>query len=222
MHYRLELILPDVENLKQTIDQILEEYSESYVDEYDDKNPHAFYDWYVIGGRFSGAKLKDSLDKENLEKFYQKLRDEKITVSGFQAGKQSLQPADQIEKVDKWWREFFPGQGEVCPLFSHYNNQYDDSDGYPDVQKLGQISGNTSASHVAIAKSKYDGDGYELGYMIQDSIWNGVTFVDTKWDGKVVSALSEYRKKLEGYKDEYKQKNMPTDDWICVTIDYHS
>jgi hypothetical protein len=58
--------------------------------------------------------------------------------------------------------------------------------------------------------------------MVQDSMWNGVSFVKADWDGKVLSAIEEYRKKLTIYKPGYAEKHNLQDDWLVITVDYHS
>src|SRR5262245_27782076 len=108
MHYHLEVILPPVDNVEQAIGQILEPFDENGKDEDGHRNSHAFWDWYVVGGRWAGAKLQAMLDPKKLEEFNAELTKRKVTVSGIQAGKQELSPASQIPMVDALWNEFFP------------------------------------------------------------------------------------------------------------------
>jgi len=215
-HYHLEIIMPPVEDVKAAVEQIMKPFNEGAEDASD-----SFWDWYVIGGRFAGAKLNYDETKE--EAFYAWLKEEGVTVSGLQCGKQELRPNTQSPKVDAKWAEMFPESGlTVCPLFSHYHDQYEDSLHPPDVTRLGNVAKDLTAFAVIVAKKAYKGDTLEAEFMIHQYMWNGVTHVDTKWDGLVSSALEIHAKKLEGYREEYKAEVTPTDDWLCVTVDYHS
>lgn len=224
MHYHLEIVMPPVENVEEAIAQIMAPFDENGEDEDGHRNGHAFWDWYVIGGRWAGAKLEATIDPAKKEAFYDELTRRKVTVSGLQAGKQSLQPESQIPMVDALWNEFFPDSPlKVCPFFSHFNNQYKNSEGFPDIMQLKDMPKALMASHVIIAGPTWKDDG-TLGaqYMVQGSIWNGVTHVDAKWDGTVQSAIDAHAKSLERAKPEYAAKHLPQDDWFVVTVDYHS
>ena len=225
MHHHLEIIMPPVDNVEEAIKQILEPFDEGGKDEDGHPNPHGFWDWWVIGGRWAGHKLEAGFDQEKLEAFHQELTKREVTVSGLQAGKPSLEPASQIPMVDALWAEFFPDSPtKSCPLFSHYNDQYRSSAAYPDVMRLKDIPKGLTASHVIIAGPHWDSDrnSLEAKYMLQESIWNGVTFVESKWDGDVEEAISQHKEHLKNAKPEYAAKHIPQDDWLVVTVDYHS
>ncbi|QEH36554.1 hypothetical protein OJF2_51380 [Aquisphaera giovannonii] len=224
MHYHLEVILPPVPNVEEALKQILEPFNEQGEDEDGNRNSHAFWDWYVIGGRWAGAKLEATLDQEKLEAFNDELQKRKVTVSGVRAGKPKLQPDSQIPMVDALWNEYFPDSPlKVCPFFAHFNDQYQNSDGFPDIMPLKDVPKELTASHVIIAGPGWKDDGsLEAKYMLQASIWNGVTFVDAKWDGKVQTAIDEHKERLRNAKPEYAAKHVPQDDWLVVTVDYHS
>lgn len=221
MHYHLELIMPPTDELEKAVNEILEPYREGSKDEDGFENHHAFYDWYVIGGRWSGEKLVAKYPKEKVEAFYKELTERKITVSGLQWGKQSLEPSDQIPMVNDIWQKHFPEGGTVCPLFQHYNPQ---NRGWNevDVCRLKDIPKYLTAAHVVVAGPKYDDSGLEIKFMIRDRIWNGVNYVDAKWDGNVSSALKLAEQKMSHYREEYKNKYTPLDDWLVVTVDYHT
>lgn len=223
MHSHLEIIMPPTDDIEAAIKSIMAPFSEN-----DEDASHAFWDFYVIGGRWAGSKLKASLSKEKIDKFYEWLQEEKVTVAGFQAGKQEISPSSQIPKVDAKWNETFPSaEFTKCPLFAHSNDQYNSEsliDG--DVCSLLDLPDVMECSHVIIAKPSYD-DGkwtgpLEAEYMLQESIWNGVTHVDTKWDGKLSTALAMYADRIKDYKAEYLEVVTPKADWLVVTVDYHS
>lgn len=96
MHYHLEIITPplkELETLESRVDLILSKWRESYSirDEEDEDESHryryGFYDWYVIGGRYSGEKIIQALDQDKLKLFYEELSQKNFTVSGVVAGK---------------------------------------------------------------------------------------------------------------------------------------
>jgi hypothetical protein len=216
MHYHLEIIMPPTDDVESAVAKVLGPFDENYEDEDGDRNKHAFWDFYRIGGRWAGEKIRAQYPEAALNAFYEEMKTKKVTVSGLQAGKQELSPATQIPMVDAIWRKHFPDGGEVCPLFAHYADKYENSTGAPDICALKDIPVGLTASHVIIASED------ETVFMIQESIWNGVTHVDSKWDGKVMTAVELFKMKLKHYSPEYAAKVTPKDDWLCVTVDYHS
>ncbi len=218
MHFHIEMIIPPVDEtlIEETIDQIMHPFDENNPDSY-----HAFWDWYVIGGRWAGEHIRASVDPEKLLKFHEDLQDRKITVSGVVCGKQTLQPESQIPIVDGLWKQYFPESGlDTCPLFSHFKSQYDHS--LSDVQRVKDIHPNLSTSRVIIGSLTYDDTGYEAKEMFCTEIWNGCTHQNTTFDGNVRGAIELYHSKNDQWTDKYKAKHSVKDDWLCITLDYHS
>ena len=213
MHYHLEIIMPPVENIESAIEEIMQPFDENNED-----NRHSFWDWYQIGGRYSGSKLESLVPQEQLDAFYAELKNRKVTVSGFTAGKQEISPASQIPMVDELWREICPGSSDVCPLFNHSGQCKKDYD----ICTLDKMPELLSADAVIIAAPNYNESGLEAKHLIHKSIWNGVSCIDTKFNGNVKTSINDYINKLENYKDEYKEKYSPREDWLIVTVDYHS
>jgi hypothetical protein len=168
-----------------------------------------WYDFWSIGGRFSGHKLKAAIG-DNLQAFYDKMKEERITVSGLQFGKPTLQPTSQQEKVDAMWREMFPGTVEQCPLFDHAPPCVD----WCLVKDIPEV---LTAERVIIARS--NDDGLSATFMVVQQLWNGFQWQDTTFDGSVTSALKAYAEKSKWNPTYYKP--VP-DDWIVVTVDYHN
>lgn len=79
MHEHCEIVLPLDVDMAASVAEIMGPFDENGEDQ-----PHAFWDFYVIGGRWAGQKLKASLDPKKLEAFYALLAKHKITVSGLQ------------------------------------------------------------------------------------------------------------------------------------------
>jgi hypothetical protein len=216
MHHHLEIILPPVDDVEKLITEVMAPFDENNEDAY-----HAFWDWYVIGGRWAGEHLRASVDPEKLSQFYKDLEDRKITVSGIVCGKKTLKPEDQIPTVDALWRQYFPdSELNTCPLFSHFNDQYKDN--CLDVDPLGQINIQMTASRVIIAGPNYNDSSYEAKFMVEVESWNGCNYIDTTWDGKIEGALALYSEYTKRWNDEHRAKNTPTKDWYIATIDYHS
>lgn len=228
MHYHCEIVLPPVEGVVSAIDQILQPFNEINEEE----SSHAFWDFYSIGGRFAGNKLISNLDPIKIEEFWTWLKEQKITVSGFTVGKQELQPSSQISLVDQKWNELFPSDSFLpCPLFNHSNDQYGKGlEGTlpGDVCTLDKVSKDLKCDRVIIAGFGFDlnsndWDGpLEAKYMIEKNYWNGVSIVDTAWDGLLVSTVDNWLGSLSNYADRFKKQNTPQSNWLAVTVDYHS
>lgn len=223
-HYHLEIIMPPVADVKKAVEEILAPFNEQGEDEDGNPNCHTFWDWWVIGGRWAGHHFKAALDPVKLEEFNQKLTEMKITISGIQFGKQELSPASQIPVVDKLWREFFPeSPAKSCPIFKHYNDQYEHEGSPGDIIKLSEMSPNLNAHALIIAAPQYDdATKMEAKHMQQCELWNGCSWVETKFNGNIKTAVDEYKKSVESYAPEAVAKYMPTDGWLVVTVDYHS
>ena len=224
MHHHLEIILPPTENVKATIEKVLAPYDERYRDEDEDgdRSSYAFWDFWVIGGRWSGEKIMARSSPKAMAALHKDLSKHKVTVSGVQWGKQTISPAEQIPLVDSLWRKHFPDGGDVCPIFDHYNERFIHSKGEPDICLVKDIPPGLKAARVMIAAGDPESKYEKVTFMIQDSYWNGVNYVDSKWDTKVLTALEMAKKRYETYRDDYKAKVTPKDDWLCVTVDYHS
>lgn len=233
MHHHCEIIIPPTDDIEAAIASILAPFDEdgdTSDEDYD--RGHAFWDFYVIGGRWAGHKRMAQYDKEKIDAFYAWCQAEKITVSGIQAGKRELSPANQIEKVDAKWNEMFPSDTFVaCPIFKHSNDQYAGglSATLPDdVMRLGDVPTGLTCSRVIVAAYGYQPETNDwtgplrAEFMLCDSQYNGVNFMPVKWDETLSGALDQYREKLANYKAEYREKHMPSDDWLVVTVDYHS
>lgn len=229
MHYHLEIIIPPTTDIEAAVDSILNPYNENNSDDEEGCSRHAFYDWYEIGGRYSGDKFIQSLSAAKLEQFYQWAKDEKITVSGVRAGKQEISPASQIAKVDLKWCELFPSEnGDLysCPLFKHAGRKLE-SDILPlsksrHVEAFRVIIAAPGFNYNPTTKSGTRDGPLKATLMLAKEIWNGTTHQETAWDGKISTALELHAKQTSGGKEEYLKAVTPTDDWLCVTVDYHS
>lgn len=203
MHHRLEVLMPPTNDVATAMEKVLKQFSEN-----DEENSVSFYDWYEIGGRWSGSHNLDGLDEALLDDFYKDLSDHNVTISSVQFGKQKLQPASQIPLVEQLWSVRFPGK---CPIFDNYT-------GGGDIIAWVEAK----EKHIKCSRFIITDNDLEPEYMTQEDFWNGVSHVKTTWDGTVKSAFGEYTEKLSHYKQEYAKKITPTDEWLLVTVDYHS
>lgn len=219
-HEHNEIILPPVPDVEKAVAEIMAPFSEHLGEDDEDRNGHPFWDWYVIGGRWAGAKTEAALDPDALAAFNQWMQDEKVMVSVLIAGKQTLADRATVEKVDAKWREMFPGAGPHCTLFDHSAPRGAALPG--DVCRLADLPARLGAYRVIIAGPKYDDNGLEAVYMVSTRIWNGVSYLDTKWDGNVAGAVAAWREQLDRYAPDYRARVTPAADWLVVTVDTHT
>lgn len=217
-HYHMEIIMPPTARLtmEDVIAQVLAPFDENASPEIRSSGAQ-FWDWYVIGGRWSGEKIRQSMDDTKLEQFQEWMGSEKITVSEVQCGKPTLNPVEQREKVDAKWAEMFPESGfDVCPLFDHFPTSASD------IMQLGQVDPKISMFRGMILVPGHDEQGYILETMLAQEIWNGATFQETAWDGTLEALLKYHSKYHDNYKSKYVARVTPKSDWLVVTVDYHS
>ena len=230
MHYHCEIILPPVKDIEKALEQIMGPFNANCDREDEDNDCFvSFWDFYVAGGRFAGSKEMCAYPENKLSEFYKKINEAKVTVSNFRCGKQSISPESQIPIVDELWNEIFPTEkGEIvpCPLFAHSNNQYDGDDLIScDICRVEEIPADLKCSRVIVAGPsypEYTNEKLNATFMIAGSAWNGVNHMPVAWDGKVLSALQMVEDKFKHYNPDYLEKIMPHQDWLCITIDYHS
>lgn len=214
MHYHCEVVIPPTDKIKEAVETALKQF-----DEHEDNSYHAFWDWWVIGGRWSGSKLMARFGDDKIRAFRDELNAKNVTISGFQAGKPELKPSSQIPMVDALWKERFPDAGDgACPLFKHANDMYsDETSTWGDILDLSDAPPDLSAARVIFTDAEN-----KPTFMLSQGIWNGVNFEETSWKGKFKKALRMYRKYIRVYSTEWKKKNTAMDDWLAVTVDYHS
>lgn len=213
--------MPTKEHIAAMVAKILDPFSE-----HTENNANGFWDFYSIGGRFAGNHLMAGLDPKQMDAFQDALQKMKVTVSGLQCGKQELSPKSQIPKVDKLWAKFFPDQkGQPCPLFNHSNDQYDrDGNGQlpEDVIHFRDVPRDHKCSRVIVAGPDHKGESMEAEFMISEDNWNGVNHVKSDWDHTIGGALNMHMDRINGMIEEAQAKYSPTDNWLVVTVDYHS
>ena len=195
MHYHMEIILS--KDLKEAeLEAAIEAAMKPYCEHDCEPGAVTFWDLYELGGRFSGKKAR-AFYGDVIEKMYVWCKEEGITCSGVQMGKQSLSPPSQIPKVDAKWQEL-TGTGGACLLFEHAGARLPG-----DIGKVRDLHEDLTAATVLIGDK----------FLVQDEVWNGNHFQKTSWDGSVSGAI-----KLAA--EHYPAVRVEPEDW-CVTVDYH-
>lgn len=219
MHYHCEIIIPPVKNIKSAVMMVMEPFS----DRDGEGGKHSFWDWWVIGGRWTGEKVIQRLGRDRIDKFYRLMTMHNITVSGLRSGKQRLEPQSQIPLVDNLWNECFPDSPfNVCPLFGHFDDQYQDSINPLDVAALKDIGGDFKCDKVIITGCSPNKKNFRPQYMISTDFYNGVSYIKSVWDGRLGTALEAYKKYISTFREDWREEITPKDDWLVVTVDYHS
>lgn len=220
MHYHCEVVIPPTDDIDAALKSVLAPFDENISDDCEDKRP-SFWDWWIVGGRWSGSKLMSKYDAAKIDQFVTWMREEKITVSGLQFGKQELSPADQIGKVDAKWAEMFGTEAKNCPMFKHAGDNLPN-----DVCRLDEVPSSLTCERVIFAKRGYQNGKYtgpiEAEFMLCRDQWNGCNHMKVDWNGKFHNALKKYLKSISRYEDAFKEQCTPRNDWIVVTVDYHS
>ena len=67
-----------------------------------------------------------------------------------------------------------------------------------------------------------DEERIRLKTMVQTKIWNGVNFLNTDWNGEIQTALDSHKKDVSLLREDVQNKLTPNDDWLVITVDYHS
>jgi len=207
MHHHLEIVLPpDTADIEAAIARIMGPFDEDPREPSEDASDCRFWDWYAIGGRWTGEHARADVDPARVELFEDELRRRDVTVSALRAGKPTLVPKSQRKAVDALWREWFPESSlKQCPLFDHAKC-------HGDVCRLDQIPEHLTCSRLIIA------DAERAVYMLTESAWNGVVYQQTDWDGSFAEGLKRARE----YSAHWHEPLTFPPDSIVVTVDYHS
>jgi hypothetical protein len=103
MHYHLEAWIENNKNVKKQIEKIMD-------------NDTSFWDWYEVGGRWSGDYTEWSLDKEKLKKFFKEFDKQEL---GWE-NNTDKKPAIQRKKSYILFKKYFPefkGKEEMIPVW---------------------------------------------------------------------------------------------------------
>ena len=110
------------------------------------------------------------------------------------------------------------GEKSHVPFYDYYEigGRWEDPK-TPNIIQFEELTGLEHCFRCMITDKHHD-----LQFMIEEELWNGVTFVKTEWDSYITTALDLMRQKFQNYNPEFQQSLTPQPDWLVVTIDYHS
>lgn len=219
-HYVAEIVIPPRTDVPSAVTQVMEYFCDEPED--GEKGNADWWDFFIIGGRWSGNKLQASLDPGKLEAFHKTLQKRKVTVSGLVCGKEELQPSSQIPSVDRLWREFFPGKGDKCPLFQHSRDQYRKEGFYADdVCRVADVPERLECTRLILAGPHWkEKEKLEAKRMLVAEFWNKVEHQKTDYDGNVAKGIQRFV--TEDAESRAPVKLPSLDDWQVVTVDYHN
>lgn len=236
-HYHLEMILPPVADVEKSVAQILKPFDESEEDE-DGYSKYAFWDWYVIGGRWSADHVLSAISEKRMEAFQADVP--KYTVSGVMtAGGYYEKPAgpdnppDIVDRLVKVWKQHFPEFADLCPFWG-LTDQYNKQGHVADICRVDQLSDAQSCARLMIVTT-FEGE-LRLEKMLQTDFWNGVSWCESGWDGSVLQVIKAHNEDIRQRRDrikdaperaldwwqKYGQHMIVRDDYLAVTIDYHT
>ncbi len=208
MHYHAEVLLAlfkdePLDSIKALISKIMEPFSEHLeVEKYEEDgetywmNPIGFWDWWQIGGRWTGKHddYKPEDDPRNIEKCHicnsTGLRDDK---SGIEHRKKdpsyTCNGCGFYNSETKLWEQSHYGKG-MC---LSWPTNWADHEG--DIVPVQQIKKDFSCYSLIINNKVY-----------HQEEWTGNNFVQTEFDGNVTNKLKE----------------LNITDGYLATVDYHS
>ena len=214
MHFHAEIVIPPTaENeIEGKLRDMLAPFNEN-----NEESSNTFFDYWVLGGRWSGAKIKAKLGRQAIDEFYSWLQERKTTVSSFTAGKQTLRPTNQAAEIDAEWSRRFPEFAGHCPLFDHYRGTN------MDICAVNDIPPSLECETLVIAAPHWeDCSRLEANGLQHGEIWNGVEHQKTMFDGNVAKAITAYNEKIaKRYKEGVQGNYLVRSDWLCITVDYH-
>lgn len=90
-----------------------------------------------------------------------------------------------------------------------------------EMSTLSNLPDSINAARCIVALLDEAGN-YGAEFMLEESLWNGVNFVDSAWQGGIKEALTMYDKRIAHYKPEFQDRHTSKDNWVSVTVDYHN
>jgi hypothetical protein len=206
MHYHAEIFINNLLDIDAEVEKIMAPFDENLdIEEKEDEdgdkywhNPNGFWDWFQIGGRWSGVHTgyDPSTDKDNYEKCFicegTGFRNDRLGVE-----RRSSDPSytcngcgerKEENGVVTWAHGKF-GPGLTLKFQSNFKRYFGD------VINVSDIKDDFYCYTLMVGKECF-----------HKEVWNGETFVNTEFDGNVKGKLLELNI-TKGY---------------LVTVDYHT
>lgn len=192
MHYHAQVWIPDLTDIEQHVEKAMESHRENW-----DVEPHAgFWDWYQIGGRYTGRHsigYDPNADPRNHETC--KMcggtgfrRDAVGVAARIKTPSYTCNGCGEWDDATKTWKHGKQGAGKAVKWPTDWAQ-------HGNIAPVGEASPELKAYTLLVN-----------GTVLHKEQWNGKDWVDTGWDGMVKPKLNEL-----GVKDGY-----------LVTVDYHS
>ena len=195
MHYHAEVYVPpQTLNIETFVSEAMAPYKEQ---DHDDESHSDFWDWYQIGGRWTGIKTPDYVPEKDPRNFEvcqlcrgTGFRNDQIGIEARNAAPTyTCNGCGKYDNEEKIWKHNLYGSGLALKWPSSW------------VRHEGDI--------LPITKVPQNLDCFTLianGQVFHKEKWNGDDFVKTEFNGLVIPKLKELG--IEG--------------GFLVTVDYHS
>jgi hypothetical protein len=189
MHYHCEIHLEEIHDLEKQIAEIMAPFEE-------ENNDNGFWDWYQIGGRYTGrhGNYDPEADPANIEVCTlcqgTGFRNDPIgQIARKEDPTYTCNGCGQFDSKSKSWKHSPQGPGKRVKWPTTW------------IQH--------SSNVIPVSETSEDLTCYTLimnGKAYQQAVWNGNEFAKTDFDGKVLPML----------------KKLGKQDGYLVTVDYHS
>jgi len=178
MHFHCEVYFKErPKDVLKAVSKVMEPYRERFdtaTDEY-----VGFWDWWVIGGRWSGAHTKMKLDPEKLRTFYRVCEEKGL----FWIGSENPEEVQEGKRREEFLRLFPDFKGPIPTCRNVYKE-----DGYSDdIAPVEEVTPQLKCYTLVLP-----------GGVLRCEIWDGHEFRKTDFDGYVKKAL-EARGITTGY-----------------------
>jgi len=166
MHFHCEVYFKErPKDVLKAVSEVMRPFRERF-----NEVRSGFWDWWVIGGRFSGVHTETKLDPRKLKEFYRICKEKGL----FCYGSENPEEVQKARRREEFLR-LFPGfKGPIPSCRDAYKE-----DGYPDdVVPVEEITGRLRCYTLILS-----------GEVLHLEVWDGNEFRKTDFDGYVKKAL---------------------------------
>lgn len=130
MHYHAEVFVPTKKNYQNVVAEIMAPHYEKWSDN-DEESREGFWDWYVIGGRWSGRHtILDLYLKYGDEAYNAMLQEFKERFGWWEGGPERITRETRKAQFEEVFHKHFPDANLHVPMPA-WRDSYK-QDGYPD------------------------------------------------------------------------------------------
>jgi len=169
MHYHGEVYFKErPKDVLKAVSKAMEPYREWFNEETDEYG--GFWDWFVIGGRWSGEHTKMKLDQEKLRDFYKVCEEKGL----FWIGGEYSEEVQKVRRCEEFLRIFPDFKGLIPTCRDVYKE-----DGYADdIVPVEEVTPQLRCYTLILP-----------GEVLHYKVWDGKAFRKTGFDGCVKKAL---------------------------------